>query len=177
MIAQILVLLILPALLAAAGGWDIASFRIPNFLSAAVIAAFILFSVALAVTPGFMGWHALAGMFGWHVLAGIAALVLGFALFALGYIGGGDAKLFAAVALWLGFANLLDYALIASLFGGALTLCILFLRRIELPAAAMRHGWIERLHDSRSGIPYGVALSAGAFIVLPYTDVFRLAGG
>ncbi len=47
---------------------------------------------------------------GWHLLAGLLGLVLGFALFALGYIGGGDAKLFAVTVLWLGFKDLMPYA-------------------------------------------------------------------
>jgi len=100
---------------------------------------------------------------------------IGFALFALGYIGGGDAKLFACVVLWLGFANLLDYALVASLMGGALTVLVIVLRRLPLPAALTRQAWILRLHDAKGGIPYGVALAAGAFAILPQTEIFRIA--
>ena len=48
-------------------------------------------------------------------------LAVTFVFFALGWIGGGDAKLAAATALWLGFDHLLKYLLYASLFGGVLT--------------------------------------------------------
>jgi prepilin peptidase CpaA len=41
----------------------------------------------------------------------------------------------------------------------------------------MRQPWLVKLHDARSGIPYGVALAAGAFFLLPSTEVFRLAAG
>jgi prepilin peptidase CpaA len=41
----------------------------------------------------------------------------------------------------------------------------------------VRQAWIVTLHDARSGIPYGVALAAGAFILLPSTEIFRLAAG
>lgn len=168
MVAEILVIVILPLILAAAAGWDLASFTIPNFLSIAMIALFGVFAVAAGLTLPAIGWH---------LLAGAAGLVIGFTLFALGWIGGGDAKLFAAVALWLGFTDLLAYALLASAFGGALTLALLALRQWPLPQVLARQAWILNLHDTRSGIPYGVALALGAFILLPNTEIFRLAAG
>jgi prepilin peptidase CpaA len=166
MLAEILVMIVLPALLAIAAGWDIASFTIPNFLQGAALAAFILFAVAAHLAWPLIGLHLLAGLFG---------LALGFGLFAAGYIGGGDAKLFAVVTLWLGFHDLAPYALAASLFGGLLTLILLGLRQWPLPAGLARQGWILRLHAEKAGIPYGVALAAGAFVLLPHTEIFRLA--
>ena len=59
----------------------------------------------------------------------------GFACFAFGWIGGGDAKLAAVTSLWLGFGNLLDYFFIASIGGGLLTLLVLVARSAPLPAA------------------------------------------
>jgi prepilin peptidase CpaA len=109
------------------------------------------------------------------VLAGFAGLFVGFTLFALGFIGGGDAKLFAAVLLWLGLKDLLPYALVASLFGGLLTLSVMILRRYPVPARLSGQKWVVKLHDARSGVPYGVALAAGAFFLLPSTEIFRLA--
>ena len=110
MAAEILVLFVFPLLLALAAGWDIASFTIPNFLQVALIASFVAFVVATGMTTAGIGGHLIAGFLG---------LVVGFTLFALGYIGGGDAKLFACIALWLGFRNLPEYALMASIVGGA----------------------------------------------------------
>ncbi len=52
-------------------------------------------------------------------------LVIRIAFFAKGWIGGGDAKLSAATALWLGNDHLFEYALLASVFGGVLTLVFL----------------------------------------------------
>jgi prepilin peptidase CpaA len=168
MLAEILVIALLPALLAVAGVWDLASFTIPNFLSLAMIALFGVFLFAAGLPLPAIGMH---------LLAGAAGLAIGFTLFALGWIGGGDAKLFAAVALWLGFTDLLSYVLLASVCGGALSVALLTLRRWPLPAALARHKWALRLHDARSGIPYGVALAVGAFILLPSTEIFRLAAG
>ena len=53
--------------------------------------------------------------------------------FSQGWIGGGDAKLAAATALWFGFAHLLDYLIYASLFGGVLTLVLIQFRKLPLP--------------------------------------------
>jgi prepilin peptidase CpaA len=166
MTAAFLVFVALPALLLAAALCDLARYTIPNWLSLAAAGLFLVFAVAAPLG---------AGAFGWHLAAGLAGLTLGFCLFALGWIGGGDAKLFAAMALWLGFSDLLSYAALASLFGGALSLALLLLRQVPLPAPLAGQAWLLRLHDARSGIPYGVALAAGAFAVLPYTQIFRLA--
>jgi prepilin peptidase CpaA len=165
-VAELIVWIVLPLLLASAAGWDIASFTIPNHLQFALIAAFCVFIIASGMAPAAVGGHLLAGFVG---------LAIGFTLFAFGYIGGGDAKLFACVVLWLGFANLLDYALVASVFGGLLTMIIIAMRHVPLPAALAERAWIQRLHDARGGIPYGVALAAGACAILPQTEIFHIA--
>ncbi len=164
MIAEFLVLAALPALLLAAACWDLASFTIPNTIQAGLIATFIVFTLATGMPPA---------VFGGHVLAGFLGLVVGFTLFALGYVGGGDAKLFACASLWLGLSDLPGYALIASVLGGGLTLALLSFRSLPLPAPLARQNWVLRLHDNASGVPYGAALAAGAFAVVLYTDGLR----
>jgi prepilin peptidase CpaA len=166
MIAEFLVLIVFPGLLLAAAGWDIASYTIPNFIQLALLAAFIVLAFVTGMSPGVLGGH---------VIAGVGGLALGFALFAFGIVGGGDAKLFACTALTLGFHDFLDYALIASIFGGALTLGLLALRRLPLPNFLAVQGWILRLHDEKGGVPYGVALALGAFVILPHTEIFHIA--
>jgi prepilin peptidase CpaA len=166
MIAHTLILIVLPALLLAAAVWDVASFTIPNFLQVGLLAAFALL---LIVHP--LG----AGDFSMHLLAGFVGLVAGFTLFALGYIGGGDAKLFACMALWFGMDDLLAYTLVASVFGGALTLGLLAMRNWPLPAPLAAQNWLLRLHDESEGIPYGAALAAGAFFILSQSEIFRSA--
>lgn len=166
MIAESLVLFALPVLLIVAAAFDLASFTIPNFITLALSATFAMFAAVVGLSLGLAGWHLLSGLLG---------LAIGFVLFALGWIGGGDAKLFAGVALWLGLKDLVPYALVASVFGGALTIAILLVRQCPLPAILARQSWILRLHDARSGIPYGVALAAAAFFLLPSTEIFRAA--
>jgi prepilin peptidase CpaA len=165
-IAEILVLAALPILLVIAAGWDVASFTIPNFIQAALLLTFLIFAFASGMS---------ASAFGTHVLAGFIGLVVGFTLFALGYIGGGDAKLFACVSLWLGLSQLLAFVLIASVFGGGLTLGLLSFRGLPLPAPLARQNWVARLHNPSEGVPYGVALAAGALAIVLYTDGLRSA--
>lgn len=164
--SAILVMIVLPVLLALSAGWDLASYTIPNHLSLALLVGFLAFCVSAGLPLAVLGSH---------LAAFAVALAVGFALFAARCIGGGDAKLFAATALWLGFGDLLSYALVAALFGGALTLLLLFARRMPLPEGLSQRAWIVRLHSAGSGIPYGVALAAGALYVLPTTQIFRMA--
>jgi prepilin peptidase CpaA len=93
-----------------------------------------------------------------------------FVCFAFGWIGGGDAKVAAAAALWFGFDHLLEYLLYASLFGGALTLLLLQFRQWPLPYALAGQAWLLKLHAKESGIPYGIALAIGALLVYPETE-------
>jgi prepilin peptidase CpaA len=160
MTLDLLRLTLLPALLAFAAASDLLTMTISNKLSLAVAAGFVL----LAVLGG-MNAHELL----LHVGAGAAVLVVAFGLFAMGWIGGGDAKLAAAIALWFGFGDLLQYLAYAALVGGVLTFLIMQFRRWPLPAALGAQGWLLRLHEARSGIPYGIALAIGALMVYPET--------
>src|ERR1700748_438595 len=79
-----------------------------------------------------------------HLGAGACVLVVSFACFAFGWIGGGDAKVAAAGALWFGFDHLLNYLVYASLFGGALTLLLLQFRQWPLPYPLAGPAWLSR---------------------------------
>lgn len=159
-----LLLLIFPALMIFAACSDLLTMRISNKL--VLITAFAF--PVLALMAGFD-----LGLMGWHVLAGLLVLAVTFGLFAAGWIGGGDAKFAAATALWLGFDLLFTYLIYASLFGGLLTLALLVARRYALPPALMRIVWIDRLHNPKTGVPYGIALAAAALLVYPATEIFQ----
>jgi prepilin peptidase CpaA len=164
MIRDIVLLSVFPAAMALAAVSDLLSMTIPNRLSLALAAGFFL-AAALIGMP--------FAQVGWHVAAGMTVLVAAFGLFAAGWIGGGDAKFAAATALWLGFPVLLEYFLIASLFGGAMTLVLLRARAWPLPGVLAGTRWIERLHAPETGIPYGIALAAAGLLVYPHTIFLR----
>jgi prepilin peptidase CpaA len=111
-----------------------------------------------------------------HLGAACAVLVAAFGFFTRGWIGGGDAKLAAATALWLGFDHLLPYLVYASLFGGALTLALVQFRLSPLPGALATQDWLERLHRKDAGVPYGIALAAAALAVYPETQWMMAIG-
>ncbi len=154
-------LLLFPALMAFAAASDLFTMTISNRVSLALLAGFLV----LAVLGG-MGLHDML----WHLAAGAAVLTVAFACFAMGWVGGGDAKVAAGVALWFGFGHLMNYLLYASLFGGALTLLLLQFRQWPLPYPLAGQVWLSRLHAKETGIPYGIALAIGALVVYPDTD-------
>ena len=160
MITDVVRLLLFPALMAFAASSDLLTMTISNRLSLALAGGFFLLIPVTGV-----GLHVV----GMHLAAGAVVLMVAFLFFSQGWIGGGDAKLAAATALWFGFDHLLDYLIYASLFGGALTLAILQFRKIPLPAVLARQDWILRLHETDGGIPYGVALAAAALTIYPKT--------
>ena len=161
MILDIARLMLFPALMAFAAASDLLTMTIPNRVSLALLAGFLV----MAPLTG-MGLHEMLS----HAGAGALVLVVAFGMFAMGWLGGGDAKVAAAAGLWFGFDHLLPYLVFASLFGGALTVLLLQLRQYPLPYALASQAWLLRLHDKQTGVPYGVALALGALMVYPQTD-------
>ena len=153
-------LLLFPALMAFAASSDLFTMTISNRLSLALAGGFVLLALATGMALPAVGMH---------LAAAALVLVVSFVFFTQGWIGGGDAKLAAATALWFGFDYLLDYMIYASLFGGALTLLLLQFRKLPLPQVLAKQEWIQRLHDQAGGVPYGIALAAAALTVYPHT--------
>jgi prepilin peptidase CpaA len=164
MILDIFRLLLFPALMAFAAASDLFTMTISNRVSLALVAGFLV----LAVLSG-MGLQDMLS----HVGAGAAVLAVAFVCFAMGWVGGGDAKVAAAAALWFGFGHLLNYLVYASLFGGALTLLLLQFRQWPLPYSLAGQTWLLKLHAKESGIPYGIALAIGALMIYPETEWIR----
>jgi prepilin peptidase CpaA len=159
------VLTVLPGAVAFAAAMDLFTMKIPNRISVLLVLAF--FPLAL-----------LAGLDGWviadHVSAGVLMLVLGVLLFIPGWFGGGDAKLMAAIGLWIGPENLLAYTLYVALAGGLIAAAFFSARSVPLPRVLLGEAWALRLHRHDTGIPYGLALAAGALLVYPQTVWFSI---
>jgi prepilin peptidase CpaA len=100
MLVKAIELTLFPAVMAFAASSDLLTMTIANRVSIILVAGFGL----LAVLTGMSA----AGLVS-HVGAAAVVLAVVFVFFACGWIGGGDAKLASATALWLGFAHLLDY--------------------------------------------------------------------
>lgn len=161
-------LLLFPLLMAFAASSDLFTMRISNRVVLLLVAIFCAVAVGINMP---------LQEFGLHIACATAVLIVAFGFFAMGWMGGGDAKLAAATTFWLGFGVTLPYLVYASLIGGAMTLLILAARRWPLPLFLGRIDWIGRLHDSKTGIPYGIALAIAGLIAYSDSTVFqRLAG-
>ena len=160
------VLAIFPGIMAFAAVSDMLTMKIPNLASLTLALGFF----ALAFMTGMP-----LAVIGWHAVAGLLMLVLCFFMFNFGWIGGGDAKLAAATTLWLGFGLLPSYGVIASVFGGALTLVILQIRRMREEGGILSGPSTAKALDSKVGIPYGIALAAAGLVVYPDTAIWLAA--
>jgi len=156
-----------PALMALSASMDLLTFTIPNRLCVALALGYVVFAALLGVP---------AVDILLNVSCALAILAMTFVMFSLGWLGGGDAKLAAATALWFGFAHLLDYLFYASILGGVLTVALIQFRMLPLPQLLVRYEWIERLHRRGGGVPYGIALAAAALVVYPHTEWMAALG-
>jgi len=167
MLTEAIRLTLFPATMAFAASSDLFTMTIANRISLILVGGFVLLAAMTGMSATDMAWH---------LGAGAAVLVVAFVLFGCGWIGGGDAKLAAATALWFGFAHLFDYLIYSSILGGALTLALIQFRMLPLPAVLAGREWIERLHRRGGGVPYGIALAAAALLVYPHTEWMTALG-
>lgn len=139
-------------LLAWAAVSDFRTYLIPNSVSISVAVLYPAHVLASAVPVDWQG----------GLVVGFAAFVVGFAMFALRYAGGGDVKLLAATALWAGPQNILPFLLLTTLAGGMIALLtgthFRFMR--PWPDSALAPDETAAL-KLRSSVPYGIAIAAG----------------
>jgi prepilin peptidase CpaA len=163
---QATTLLCFPALMIFAAFSDLFTMTISNVVSMILVVCFFVLALSTGMPLATIGMH---------LACALAVLAVTFFFFTRGWIGGGDAKLASATALWLGFDLLLDYGLYAAMLGGALTLAILFMRRWPLPSFLSAREWIVRLHDRGNGVPYGIALAIAGLMLYPETAIWLTA--
>jgi prepilin peptidase CpaA len=160
---ELAILTVLPGAVAFAAAMDLLTLTIPNSIPGALILAFF----PLAALAGLDAWAFLD-----HMAAGLVLLAAGVLLFIPGWLGGGDAKLMAAIALWVGFDNLAAYVVYIALAGGMIATVFAVARSLPLPRQLLGEPWALRLHRRDAGIPYGLAIAAGALLVYPQTIWF-----
>ncbi len=160
-------LLFFPLIMAFAASSDLLTMRISNKLVLILTAGFLVMALVVELP---------LQQFAMHVLCAFIVLVVAFGMFAMRWIGGGDAKLAAATTLWLGFGFTLPYLVYTALFGGALTLAVLALRGMPLTPMIARFEWLSRLHNPKQGVPYGIAMAIAGLLTYSNTVIFeRLA--
>ena len=163
---QLAVLFFFPMLMVWAAVSDMLTMTISNRISIALVALYLVMAFASGQSPSAIGYH---------LACGATVLAITFAMFAFGWVGGGDAKLAAATAIWFGFADVMAYAVVAAALGGVLTFALLFFRRLPLPEFLGQQKWLARLHHPETGIPYGIALAAAGLFLYPETGIWLAA--
>jgi len=144
---------------------DALTMTIPNWAS-----VFVLMGFFLVIPFVWQGWS----VFGLHMLTGLGMFVFGFVLFAMGWLGGGDAKLMAATSFWWMPQDLFLYVFYTTAAGGSLAILIMFGRQF-IPAKVLTTEWIHRLIKDEKHMPYGLALAFGALVTLPQSTIFKAA--
>jgi prepilin peptidase CpaA len=134
---------------------DLRSFRIPNFLPAILILLYGVTSVMTGFSSASID----------NVLHFLVALVVGMVLFSRGWVGGGDAKLYAAAALWFDWAGAVALIFTTTIAGAALAMILIAARLLGLRKDVPRE-------DRR--IPYGVAIATGAILTATWTGWDRV---
>jgi prepilin peptidase CpaA len=138
-------------LLAYAAVSDARSFIIPNWVSVALVALFLVYAAPVFAS---ISWQD-------HVLASLAVLAGGFVLFALNLLGAGDAKLLAALALWLGF-NKMPELLLYTVFGGGVLAGLLIAVTLIKQYVLNQPGLTVR----KAKLPYGIAIAGAGYVLL-----------
>ncbi len=164
MIALAALFLFVGLLLYAAAS-DVASLTIPNWLCIALAAAFPIAALLTSVPLSQLGMHALFGF---------AVLAVGFFLFQANILGGGDAKLLAAVAVWTGYPAFLPFLFWMAVSGGILAASLLAARQV-MKQTETNPPFVNRLLKEQNGIPYGVAIMIGGLACAPQIPILSSA--
>lgn len=155
---EFLSITIFPLLMIIAGAGDALSMRIPNWLTLLIAILFL----PMALLTG-MAWSDI----GIHLLTGFAMFFVGFAVFALGLFGGGDAKLLAAAGLWMGWPDLMPFLVMTAFAGGVLALCVGIWAVINQSSEIKDGSIFKHLGSIKPDVPYGYAFAIGAILAFP----------
>jgi len=138
---------------------DTTRFRIPNWLVGGLLAAY---PVAVFLLPNPVDWQ--GGLVGMGIV-----FAVGYAVFAMNWMGGGDIKLLSALALWVGLAHLLEFVFLVALLGGVYALLVWGVRKVLVaPKIAIKlgHKKLPRLLQEGEPIAYGVAIALGFLLMM-----------
>ena len=156
---EALIFVVFPFCMVFAAVSDMLSMTIANRVPLLLLA---VFAVVAPLTG--MDW----ATYGWHFAAGALVLLVTFGMFAIGGMGGGDAKLLTATAVWMGFnVHLIEYLVASAFLGGVLTFAILCYRGSVLATFTGRNMFLRNFADGRVGVPYGIALGIGGLVTYP----------
>lgn len=156
------IFVVFPLCLAVAALSDLVTMTIPNRVSLILVISFLIIAPLTGMAIPVIGMH---------LAAGLAVFCGCFALFALNVMGGGDAKLLSAAALWFGFnQSLILFLCCVGVIGGLLTFAILMIRSQTNVILAIGLPLPNSLLLAKK-IPYGIAIAIGGFTAFPYSPM------
>jgi len=166
---EALILVVFPFCMVFAAVSDTLSMTIANRVSVLLV---VTFAVVAPLTG--MDW----ATYGWHFAAAGMVLAVTFLMFAIGGMGGGDAKLMAATALWMGLNfNLLHYLVISAFAGGVLTILLLSYRKSPLAGMTGDNVFLRHFANPAAQVPYAIALGIGGLMSYPDSPLMLWATG
>ena len=135
--------------------FDITRFIIPNWLVGGLL---LVYPIAVYLSPEVIDWQmALVAMLG--------VFVVGYIVFAMNWMGGGDIKLITVLTLWVGLGKLPEFMIGFGLLGGVLSVSVWLVRKI-LPYIISKRDNLHRLFKEGEPVPYGVAIASSFTIIL-----------
>lgn len=147
-----------PIFLVLASATDFLEMKIPNWIPAVLILLFLFICPFLGLTFVDIAWH---------FAAAIVVFAACFTLFAINVMGGGDAKILTAAALWFGFnTSLFEFLAFTGYIGGLLTVAVILLRANwdKLATVGMK---LPQTLMVANKIPYAIAIGAAGLIAYP----------
>ncbi|MDY0028918.1 MAG: prepilin peptidase [Pseudobdellovibrionaceae bacterium] len=151
---------------------DFRGFRIPNYVSLVILAAFAVTYVGLMVLgQADVVFHPVMN----HIGAALIVFVVTLAMFALKQLGAGDSKFATVIALWVGLQGLIPFLFYMSLSGGLVAAFSLVLKRKKLFAAPAEGSWIAKAQEGHPSVPYGIALAVGALFAFIFIGYFNFS--
>jgi prepilin peptidase CpaA len=156
---ELALITIFPFLVVYGAASDLFTMTIPNRVTLALMVGFMLVAFWMGMDWVTIGWH-------WAMFAIVLSVT--FTLFAFGVIGGGDAKLAAGIALWMGWEHSLLYFIVAAFLGGILTIMIVKIRNVPMPDWVLKQEWASKIYTAER-IPYGISMGAAAMMIYAQT--------
>ncbi|MCT7374646.1 A24 family peptidase [Chelativorans salis] len=173
MSAELPIAIIAAGLMIYAAYEDFTRWKIPNAVVLALVAAYAALALVRWMTP--QEGDVLAELDGMRpslygdLAAGLLLFLIGFALWMIGMMGAGDAKLLFPVGLFVGWTLLLPFAVLLTVFG---VLAYLLLK-LPIPLRLQFVPGVLRLDEIRKTgkVPYGVVIVGAALVVMYGTYV------
>lgn len=140
---------------------DFLSFTIPNFYSVLLAVSFVLSYAAVSLGAPELDIFAPLRS---HLYAFGGVLFITVLMYATKLLGAGDSKFMAAVGLWVGLTGLVPFLFYMSLAGGFLAGATLYMKKKAVWANAPEGSWPQVSQNGGQKLPYGLAISFGAFM-------------